>query len=609
MTWKRWFLIFLVTALVCAALVVGFNWAVDPFGIFGDPFFDWYSYNMTQNPRVSKIAWLDRHWEGYDSYIIGSSKTSSFPAEYLNRAFGGARFYNMLMYGGDFSDIGNTVRYVLNNYRAENIIINMGFEELTRFGFFFDWTKSNMHAKVDGSSQLRFYAEYLFSHPQYAFDKLMALEYKTYMVNGNQTFVVETGAYNKSIRDIEPISDIGAYLAEYPKFLPWLKHWETMPEYRTVLASIAEIKTMCEEAGVGFTLVISPIFDGELDSFYNDDLMSFLTELAEITDYWDFSGYTPISADPRFFYDYAHFRNCVGAMMITRMYGGSLYVPDGFGEYVDAENVAARLARYRRDGEHDPREVEQRLPVLLYQDLVEGAASGSGSDSGASVSVSQFREHMAALKEAGFSAVSADQVRRFVLRGVPLPENPVLITFDGGYESAVTLGAPILREYGLRATTFIDGVSVGEVTHAGSGGSGIRHFTWEQAREARDVIEVQSQGYDVSREASREGALRMPGESESEYIEFFRGDFALAREGIERELGGDVFAYAFPLGRHRDLTRVLLSEMGVTMTFTRSEGVNTLVLGLPQSLLSLKRIAPGEGMTKAQLVELLQSHK
>src|SRR5690606_11002775 len=101
MSFRKWIMIFILTVISVGTLTAGFNALVDPFVIFGDVVFDWYAYNMTQNPRVAKIAYLDRNHEKYDSYIIGCSKTSSYSTEALNKYYGGARFYNMLMYGGD----------------------------------------------------------------------------------------------------------------------------------------------------------------------------------------------------------------------------------------------------------------------------------------------------------------------------------------------------------------------------------------------------------------------------------------------------------------------------------------------------------------------------
>ena len=61
MSAKKWLLALAVTIAALFALLCAFNWAVDPFGIFGDKFLDWYSYDMPQHPRASKIAYLDEN--------------------------------------------------------------------------------------------------------------------------------------------------------------------------------------------------------------------------------------------------------------------------------------------------------------------------------------------------------------------------------------------------------------------------------------------------------------------------------------------------------------------------------------------------------------------
>lgn len=104
--WIKW--IALSAVLSCLALFA-FNMAIDPFGVFGDRLIDFYAYNMNNNPRVAKIAYLDRHHEKYDSYVVGGSKSSSLSPDLLNQYFEGASFYNMMMYGGDFFDYEKTI--------------------------------------------------------------------------------------------------------------------------------------------------------------------------------------------------------------------------------------------------------------------------------------------------------------------------------------------------------------------------------------------------------------------------------------------------------------------------------------------------------------------
>ena len=107
---KKWLVWFAGTCVVLAALFGLYNVLIDPFGVFGDPVFDWYAYDMTQNPRVAKLAYLERHHGEYDSFVIGSSKVSSISCEELN-GYLNARFYNMTWYGGKLGDELDAANY------------------------------------------------------------------------------------------------------------------------------------------------------------------------------------------------------------------------------------------------------------------------------------------------------------------------------------------------------------------------------------------------------------------------------------------------------------------------------------------------------------------
>ena len=418
MTLKKWLALFLGSAVLAALLFGGFNAAVDPFGVFGDRFIGWWSYNMTQNPRTAKIGWLDVHHAEYDSYIIGSSKTSSFPTELLNQYTGG-RFYNLFSYGGDLYDAEMTVNYVLENYDAKRIIVNVGIPELMAFNVEDDPIKGNLHAKVDGSSLLAFYGKYLFAHPQYAVDKLRALPDFTDWVNPNQVFVPATGTYDKRARDIEPIGDLGEYLALYPAFEQTQKGHDSLPAVEACLASIGRIRAACEAAGVEFTLVISPMYQHDLARYDNEDLARFLEGVGEA---WDFSGYHSVSGEPRYFYDIAHHRNAVGAMMLARIFGDdSIYVPEDFGVFIDDGEV--RMADFKAQsadyhaGMLDFPPSEAQL-VVLASDEPEAVAS--------------------ALRKAGLAVVEYQAVMAYGAMGADMPRMAVLML---GTDSVVAEGA------------------------------------------------------------------------------------------------------------------------------------------------------------------------
>jgi peptidoglycan/xylan/chitin deacetylase (PgdA/CDA1 family) len=615
-SFKKWIAAFAVTVAVMGALICGFNALVDPFGIFGDIVFDWYAYDMTQNPRAAKIAYLDKHHDRYDSYIIGCSKTSSYSAEALNRYYGGASFYNMLMYGGDMYDIEMTAKYILENYDAKNIIVNMGLEETVRYDTEADDMKANLHAKVDGSFLPAYYAKYLFANPSYAVSKIAAWCRDEYLVNENDVFLPESGVYDKSVRDVEHVGGLDEFLAAYPNFKIVLKK-EKLDAKDECLGSIKRIKEMCDEKGVSFMMIISPIFHTEMDIYDKGQLEEFLTGLSQITDYWDFSGYNSVSFEPRYFYDPYHFRNAVGDMVLARIFDDdSIYVPSDLGRHVTSDNIEEHLALYfENDGAGDAAgstnaetaAYSKNVPVLMYHHLDDQASND------ATMTPDRFEEHMAALKDAGYSAISLAQLLDYVDKGAELPEKPVLITFDDGYESNYELAYPILEKYNMKAVINIIGVSVGKDIYKDTGISIIPHFTYDEAREMAEsgVIEIQCHSYDMHNSEGldkdyRQGVYKKPGETDEEYIEAFLDDFRKAEEGIFENTGTRVISYAYPNGYYTTLSEVLLSRMGVRITMTVEEGMNTVIKGLPQSLRAMKRYRMNDGITGDELVELLQ---
>ena len=97
------------------------------------------------------------------------------------------------------------------------------------------------------------------------------------------------------------------------------------------------------------------------------------------------------------------------------------------------------------------------------------------------------------------------------------------------------------------------------------------------------------------------------GESEEEYISAFRSVFERSRREIEVNTEAKFIAYAYPNGSYTTLSEVLLGEMGVKITFTIEEGMNTVIKGLPQSLRAMKRYRAGEDISGSELVERIRA--
>ncbi len=604
---KSYIITFLSGVLAFLVFFAAFNMIVDPFGVFGDRLFDRYDYNMTNNPRIAKIGYLDREHERYDSYIIGCSKTA-LSVEKLNE-YTGASFYNMLMYGGDMYDIEATARYIIENYSPKNIIVNMGLEEAAGYNTESDPTKGNLHAKAEGEGEFLFYLKYAYLNPRYSMDKLDFMSKVGYLQTAENVFLAESGSYNKTSRDVERISSMDEYYAAYPEFYEpsWQIH---MTDRQKVLDAVSRVKAMCEENDVTFTLILSPFYQRELNCYNFDELSEYMIALAQITDYYNFCGMSPISAEPRYFYDFMHFRNAVGDMMLGFIYGDdSIYIPEGFGRLTTAQTVEDDV-QLLLGGElvQSTYDYQKKLPVLMYHHFTSEPEMG-----GTTVSEALFREQLDALYAAGYTVVSFDRVLEYVETGTPLPEKPVVITIDDGYSSNLDIAYRVLKEYGASATVSVIGVSEGKNTYKDTGKEITPHFFLEQARTAvaEGVLDIQSHSYDMHMvegldgENVRQGVLKLNDESEEEYIERFTQDFNRSRERIEEVFGDKVWLYAYPYGKYSQLSEVLLAQMGVSVTLSTEHGINVIMKGLPQTLRAMKRINIDESVSPRILVEML----
>jgi len=87
------------------------------------------------------------------------------------------------------------------------------------------------------------------------------------------------------------------------------------------------------------------------------------------------------------------------------------------------------------------------VPILMYHVI---AAPPAGAPfPGLYVEPQEFAAQMQALKDAGWHAVTLDQVAAYWHRGVALGSGkPIVLSFDNGYQSQYTQALPVLRRLG-----------------------------------------------------------------------------------------------------------------------------------------------------------------
>ena len=587
---KKWIVMFICCVLSLPLLLAGLNYVVDPFGVFGN--MKWYSFSETLSPRVAKTAYLDEHWDDYDSYLVGCSSTSSFPVDDLNRYLD-AHFYNDIVYGADMLDSEQMVAYLLENDDVKNIVLNLYIDNGLQWNTSDDDITLKMHEKVSGSSPIKFYMDYLMADPNYAKDKLVAFHNDTWLNQPFDVFDEQTGAYDKRARDIENISDLETYYQKYPVFTQYPISPKELSAIDDCMKSVVSIRDMCEEAGVNLYVVCPPVYGEYLNSFTSEGIATFYKKLADVTNYWDFT-YSSVSVEPRYFYDDTHFRNAVGDMALARMFNDQkLYIPDDFGTYVTKDNVDHHVeSLLNRTKVLDDSVYTSKVPVLMYHHM---SPEGDGD---INIPVALFDDQMHSLSQAGYNTVTFEQLYNYVTYGEELPDNPIVITFDDGYESNYQYAYPILEKYGMKAMFFPIGSSVGKDVYGNTDMPIFPHYDWDAIRDMSESGVIQfgthtDNMHKIDKYENgpfREGMYMMDGESESEYLTALREDITLAKSELEAVIDAPVNVLSYPMGYYTPVTEAVCKEQGMIATVTTEERCNTLVKGLPQCLFGMGRI-------------------
>jgi hypothetical protein len=92
------------------------------------------------------------------------------------------------------------------------------------------------------------------------------------------------------------------------------------------------------------------------------------------------------------------------------------------------------------------------IPILMYHHIstTDGIPATDATAIGLRVGPKVFEKQMEKLKAKGYNTISSQQIVDYQYKSVPLPKNPILLTFDDGYKDNFINAFPVLKKLGLK---------------------------------------------------------------------------------------------------------------------------------------------------------------
>jgi len=225
-----------------------------------------------------------------------------------------------------------------------------------------------------------------------------------------------------------------------------------------------------------------------------------------------------------------------------------------------------------------------RVPILMYHYVSEAPDPSDAVRVDLSVPPAAFREHLQALREAGYETITMHDLTMALQTGAELPAKPILLTFDDGYRDAYTEAFPALRDAGYVGTFFL----LTEPIDAGNPA----YVTWDQVKEMHAAgMEMQAHGYTHVELRDRS-------------VDYLVWQMLGSKEAIEERTGETVRFFCYPSGRYDEVAIQVLRSAHYWAAVTTQQGVDHA----SDRLFELQRLRVHGHYTGQNLLMLLEQY-
>lgn len=229
-----------------------------------------------------------------------------------------------------------------------------------------------------------------------------------------------------------------------------------------------------------------------------------------------------------------------------------------------------------------------QLPIVMYHNFSDQARLQDDF----TLSPQVFAADLDWLQTHGYEAISVSQLLDYVYNGTPLPEKPVMLTFDDSYESFLLLAYPQLVQRDMCAVVNVLGWPAQERVGAEDHGLPYSSMNWEQIQSiaGSGLVEFESHTYALHSQADgRSGCQIRPGEDLQSYQSLLYNDLDKLQKYLTIYAGAAPLAFAFPFGATCQEALPVLKDLGFKAAFTCDGHINHLSPGDTAALYALGR--------------------
>lgn len=162
-----------------------------------------------------------------------------------------------------------------------------------------------------------------------------------------------------------------------------------------------------------------------------------------------------------------------------------------------------------------------------------------------------FENDLKYIRNKDYTTITMTDLINYVYDDTPLPEKPIIITFDDGYYNNLSYAVPLLHKYNMKAVISIVGQYTDNFTKADEANANYGYLRWKDINEliADGCIEFQSHTYKLhSIKNGRRGCKKVSSESLEQYSNRLTNDITKLQDEFNQNCNGytpNTFTYPY----------------------------------------------------------------
>lgn len=333
MNGKKWIRSWLMVGMILPAVGV-LNYIMDPYGSNN-------KFNLSLNQFKNGTTLRPLHYKlpivakgDIDNIMLGTSTMGVMKTEPISHYFGGKTF-NLASPSSLTDEQYYLLRYAVHFNKIKNVVYGVDFMSL-------NGAKEERESEFDELREQIKHFQPITESPLLYFS-IDALKQSVQMLSGMKGAIYFKDGRREYLSAIERIAT-GRFKLNYnPKNAFFNNPQYTPFEYSdTKLDYIKKIVELCQSSHINLLIYIPPKYSEHFQTIYThrtNDFIKFKKELAQITDYVDFSGITPITTDKNNYLDYLHVRAKLSDKIFDAIFNRSAFDnPENFSVLVTDVN-------------------------------------------------------------------------------------------------------------------------------------------------------------------------------------------------------------------------------------------------------------------------------